>query len=272
MSLEAGRLLLVGCGKMGSAMARGWLDTGLDPENLAAVEPHIATAESARAAGINAVSDPTELADDFMPDWVVLAVKPQVVAEVAPGFAGYAGISTYLSVVAGKPVATLRTLVGDRAAIVRAMPNMPAAIRRGMSVAFAGSGVSEEAKTACTALLGAVGEVAWIDDENLMDAVTAVSGSGPAYVFLLIEALAEAGMAAGLPEALAVTLAHNTVAGAGELALGSDDTAAALRRNVTSPGGTTEAAMKILRAEGGVPDLMKSAVAAASARSKELAG
>ena len=272
MSLEVGRLLLVGCGKMGSAMARGWLDTGLDPENLAAVEPHVATAESARAAGIPAVSDPAELADDFLPDWVVLAVKPQVLAEVAPKFAGYAGLSTYLSIVAGKPIAALRKLLGDRAAIVRAMPNTPAAIRRGMSVAFAGSGVKPEAKTACTALLGAVGEVAWIEDEGLMDPVTAVSGSGPAYVFLLIEALADAGMAAGLPEELAVTLAHNTVAGAGKLALGSEDSAATLRRNVTSPGGTTEAALKVLMAEGGLPDLMTSAVAAAAARSRELAG
>ncbi|MBT4710993.1 MAG: pyrroline-5-carboxylate reductase [Alphaproteobacteria bacterium] len=272
MSLAVGRLLLVGCGKMGRALAQGWLDTGLDPENLAAVEPHVGTAQLARDMGINTVSDPTELADDFMPDWVVLAVKPQVLAEVAPKFAGYAEISTYLSVVAGKPVAALRGLVGDRAAIVRAMPNTPAAIRRGMSVAFAGSGVKPDAKVACTALLGAVGEVAWIEDEASMDAVTAVSGSGPAYVFLLIEALADAAVAAGLAKDLALTLAHNTVAGAGELALTSEDTAATLRRDVTSPGGTTEAALRVLMADGGLPDLMKSAVAAAAARSRELAG
>jgi pyrroline-5-carboxylate reductase len=272
MTLAVGRLLLVGCGKMGRALAQGWLDTGLDPDNLAAVEPHVATAEIARDLGIHTVSDPTELASDYMPDWVVLAVKPQVFAEVAPGFAGYAGISTYLSVVAGKPVAALRALVGDRAVIVRAMPNTPAAIRRGMSVAFAGSGVKPEAKIVCTALLGAVGKVAWIEDEAMMDAVTAVSGSGPAYVFLLIEAMTDAAVAAGLPKDLALTLAHNTVAGAGELALGSEDTAATLRRNVTSPGGTTEVALKVLMADGGLPDLMKKAVSAATARSKELAG
>ena len=272
MTLAVGRLLLVGCGKMGWAMAQGWLDTGLDPDNLAAVEPHVATAQLARDAGIHTVSDPTELADDFMPDWVVLAVKPQVLAEVAPHFAGYASVSTYLSVVAGKPVAALRAMLGGRAAIVRAMPNTPVAIRRGMSVAFAGSGVKPEAKVACTALLGAVGEVAWIEEEAMMDAVTAVSGSGPAYVFLLIEALADAAVAAGLPQDLALTLAHNTVSGAGELALGSDDTAAKLRRNVTSPGGTTEAALKVLMADGGLPDMMERAVAAATARSRELAG
>ena len=163
-----------------------------------------------------------------------------------------------------------RTL-GDAAAIVRAMPNTPAAIGRGIAVACANPRVTPAQRALCGRLLGAVGEVAWVEDEALLDPVTAVSGSGPAYVFLLIECLAEAGIAAGLPAELAMTLARATVSGSGELARLSSEDAAQLRRNVTSPGGTTEAALKILMAEDGMAPLMRQAIAAATARSRELA-
>ena len=272
MTPAAGQLLLVGCGKMGRALAQGWLAKGLRADDLAAVEPHVGTAELARAAGINAIAVLEELPAGFSPDWVVLAVKPQVLAEVAPQYTQYSGVANFLSIVAGKPIAVLAGLLGGKAAIIRAMPNTPAAIGRGMSVACPGPGIGTDARAACSGLLAAVGEVAWIEDEALMDPVTAVSGSGPAYVFLLIEAMAEAGAAAGLPPELALTLAKATVAGAGELAATSEETAAVLRQNVTSPGGTTEAALRVLMAADGLPKLMDEAVAAATARSRELAG
>ena len=191
---------------------------------------------------------------------------------MAPPYARYSGRANFLSIVAGKPIAVLAGLLGTEAAIVRAMTNTPAAIGRGMSVACAGPGIGADERATCTALLAAVGEAAWIEDEALMDPVTAVSGSGPAYLFLLIEAMARAGAAAGLPPDLALTLAKTTVAGAAELAFTSEEAAADLRRNVTSPGGTTEAALKVLMAPDGLLKLMEEAVAAAAARSRELAG
>jgi pyrroline-5-carboxylate reductase len=272
VSSAAGQLLLVGCGKMGRALAQGWLTKGLQAENLAAIEPHVRTAELARAVGINAIADVEELPGGFTPGWVVLAVKPQVLAGVAPNYARFSGRAKFLSIVAGKPIAVLTKLLGGEAAIVRAMPNTPVAIGRGMSVACPGPGIGTKDRAACYAMLAAVGDVAWVEDEALMDPVTALSGSGPAYVFLLIEAMAEAGVAAGLPRELALTLAKATVAGAGELAAISEETAAVLRQNVTSPGGTTEAALKVLMADDGLPKLMAEAVAAAAARSRELAG
>ena len=254
---------------MGRALAEGWLAAGLKTANLAAVDPNPAAAGAARAAGIHTITGLRDLDPKFAPGWVVLAVKPQVLAEVAPPYGRFP--AAFLSIVAGKTIADLAGHLGKgpEAAVVRAMPNTPATIGRGMSVAC-GPGIGAQVRDGCTALLAAVGDVGWIEDEALMDPVTAVSGSGPAYVFLLIEALIEAGIAQGLPADLARTLAQATVAGAGEMALRSTEDAATLRRNVTSPGGTTEAALAILMAEDGLPNLMTKAVEAATARSREL--
>jgi pyrroline-5-carboxylate reductase len=177
----------------------------------------------------------------------------------------------FLSIVAGKTLAGLARHLG-RAALVRTMPNLPAAIGRGFTVACANALVTPDQRQLCDALLAAVGESAWVDDEALLDAVTAVSGSGPAYVFLLIEAMARAGEREGLPADLALRLARSTVAGAGALAQLSDESPAQLRESVTSPGGTTQAALDLLMAADGLEALMVRAVAAAAARSRVLAG
>jgi pyrroline-5-carboxylate reductase len=208
----------------------------------------------------------------FVPAAVVLAVKPQSLPETLPAYRRFAdGKTVFLSIAAGKTLRFFARGLGDAAATVRAMPNTPAAIGRGIAVACANPQVTPAQRTLCTRLLAAAGEVAWVDDEALIDPVTAVSGSGPAYVFLLIECLAAAGVSAGLPAELATMLARATVAGSGELARLSSGDAAQLRRNVTSPGGTTEAALKVLMGPGGLAPLMDKAIAAATARSRELA-
>jgi pyrroline-5-carboxylate reductase len=203
---------------------------------------------------------------------VVVAVKPQIAPDVLPALAPFVGSATVVvSIMAGR---TLRFLTDGlpQAALVRAMPNTPAAIGRGITVAVANPRVSPEQRALVDALLSAVGAVEWITDEALMDAVTALSGSGPAYVFLLAEAMAHAGTAAGLPAALAATLARATAAGAGELLHRSPLDPATLRQNVTSPGGTTAAALDVLMAEDGLERLMTEAIAAATKRSRDLAG
>jgi pyrroline-5-carboxylate reductase len=268
-----GRLALVGCGKMGGAMLEGWLAGGMQPTNAVVVEPAAAAAPPLRARGLIVAGTAADIPAAFKPDIVLLAVKPQAMAEAAPPLARYAGQgATYLSIAAGKTIAGFEAMFGAKAAIVRAMPNTPAAIGRGITVLCANAAVTEAARRTCGALLAAVGEVAWVDDEALMDPVTAVSGSGPAYVFLLIEELASAGVAAGLPAELALKLARATVGGAGELAHRAGDSAEQLRRNVTSPGGTTQAALEVLMAPDGLKPLMAKAVAAATRRSRELAG
>jgi pyrroline-5-carboxylate reductase len=212
-----------------------------------------------------------ELATELKPDAVVFAVKPQIADEVVPNYRRWAGSGTlFVSIVAGKTLTGLARQLG-RAAIVRTMPNTPAAIGRGITVACASSLVTIGQRQLCDRLLAAIGESAWVEDEALIDAVTAVSGSGPAYVFLLIEALAEAGRAEGLPADLALRLARATVAGSGELARISTESPAQLRENVTSPGGTTRAALDVLMAADGLAPLIRRAVAAAAARSRELA-
>ncbi|MGH7091841.1 MAG: pyrroline-5-carboxylate reductase, partial [Stellaceae bacterium] len=207
----------------------------------------------------------------LVPRAIVFAVKPQSLDEVAPHYRRFAPATPFLSIAAGKTLAFFTRRLGEKAAVVRAMPNMPAAIGRGIAVACAGPAVVPEARALAQRLLEAVGEVAWVEDEALMDAVTALSGSGPAYVFLLLEALAKAGVAAGLPEALATRLARATVAGSSELAWRSRETAAQLREAVTSPGGTTRAALDVLTAKDGLEPLLIKAVAAAARRSRELA-
>src|SRR6202012_2162284 len=209
--------------------------------------------------------------DALVPDAVVFAVKPQVIGDIVPAYRRFARPQTvFMSIAAGTTIANLTKHLGE-AAIVRVMPNTPAAIGRAISVACANPRVTAAQRQLCDALLASIGESTWVEDEGLLDPVTAVSGSGPAYVFLLIEALAEAGAKAGLPTELAPQLAKATVAGAGELARVSSETPSRLRENVTSPSGTTRAALDVLMGESGLAELMTRAVAAATKRSRELA-
>ena len=266
----AGPLLLVGAGKMGGALLTGWLEQGLDAAGIFVQDPEPPADSLAllRAHGIVCAAAPELPA---VPSVVVLAVKPQIMDAVLPTVRPHLGAGTVvLSIAAGRTVASLQRHLGEGTAIVRSMPNTPAAIGRGISVAHSSPAVTPDQAEHCIALLSAVGEVAWVDDEALLDPVTAVSGSGPAYVFLLTECLAEAGVEAGLDEALARRLARATVSGAAELMRQSELEPATLRQNVTSPAGTTAAALQVLMDDGGLRRLMARAVAAAAERSREL--
>lgn len=267
----AGTLVLVGAGKMGGAMLEGWLGLGLAPERIAVLEPQPQpelAALARRRLRLNPA--PGSLSDVAV---AVIAVKPQVAGEAMPALAPLVGPATLtISVMAGKTLAFLERALPPAAAVIRCMPNTPAAVGRGITVCVANARVSAPQRALAQQLLGAVGEVAWVDDEGLMDAVTAVSGSGPAYVFLLAECLARAGAAAGLPAELAERLARATVAGSGELLHRSPLAAATLRENVTSPAGTTAAALAVLMRDDGLAPLLREAVEAAARRSRELAG
>ena len=268
---KAGTIVLVGCGQMGSAMLRGWLASGA-AERFVVIEPAGTPPALADAAGIGWHRSADELPNGLMPNAVVLAVKPQVMDDLLPAYRLWSRPPTlFVSIAAGKTIGGIARHLGDEAAIIRCMPNTPAAIGRAITVACPNPRVTPSQRALCDALLAAIGESAWVEDEALMDPVTAVSGSGPAYVFLLIEALAAAGARAGLPPDLALRLARDTVAGAGELARLSAELPARLRENVTSPGGTTRAALDVLMAEPGVSELLDRAVAAATARSRALA-
>ncbi|HEX3863435.1 MAG TPA: pyrroline-5-carboxylate reductase [Stellaceae bacterium] len=267
---KAKTLVLVGCGQMGSAMLRGWIASGA-ADRFIVVEPAGIPAALKDLPGVAWHASAEALADGLVPDAVVLAVKPQVMDAVLPPYRRWARPQTlFMSIAAGKTIGGLARHLGD-AAIIRCMPNTPAAIGRAITVACPNPRVGGEQRQLCETLLAAIGDSAWVEDEALMDAVTAVSGSGPAYVFLLIEALAAAGARAGLPADLALRLALGTVAGSGELAQRASEAPARLRENVTSPGGTTRAALDVLMGEGGLPELLDRAVAAATARSRELA-
>jgi pyrroline-5-carboxylate reductase len=255
---------------MGAALLAGWLGKGLHGTAIMVVEPDAEAAQRIKAlnADVSVVPSLTKLRRE--PSVIVLAVKPQVMGAVLPEAAAFPG-ALFLSIAAGKTIDYFAQALGAQAAIVRAMPNTPAAIGKGVSVCVANPAVNEAQRALCGTLLGAVGAVAWIDSERLMDAVTALSGSGPAYVFYLIECMAAAGQAAGLPADLADMLARQTVAGAGALVEASGgESASALRRNVTSPNGTTEAALNVLMGEEGLALLMRHAIEAAARRSKEL--
>ena len=262
----AGTIALAGAGKMGGAMLTGWLARGLDAKRVVVFEPAL-SAEIAALAARGARLNPK---DAGAISTLVIAVKPQSFREAGATLKSHVAPATLVvSIMAGTTIKSLQETVGG--AVVRAMPNTPAAIGRGITVAVADKGVSAAQRATADALLRATGAVEWVDDEGLMDAVTAVSGSGPAYIFLLAEELARAGVAAGLPEELAARLARETVAGSGELLHRSDLAAATLRQNVTSPGGTTAAALEVLMGKDGLAQLMTRAIAAATARSKELA-
>ncbi len=264
-------VLLVGFGNMGRALGRGWLERGHAADRIRVVDPGGAARAAADEFGIRAAPE-LDAGAIGSADVVVLAVKPDKLDEAAAALAPELSGRLVLSIAAGKQLPTIERAVGAGAAVVRAMPNTPAAVGRGMSVLCANASVDAAQRTVCTYLMEAVGAVEWVEDEGLMDAVTAVSGSGPAYVFLLIEALGDAGHALGLPKELAARLALETVAGAGAYARAADVDAAELRRRVTSPGGTTQAALDVLTAADGLPALLERAVHAAAARGAELAG
>lgn len=263
-------LTLVGAGKMGGALLKGWIAGGLDPSGTVVIDPQAAPDITAYCAehGIALNPDPAPRAGVL-----VLAIKPQMLDAASPTLAELTGPDTLVvSILAGKTLADLALRLSGARALVRAMPNLPASIGRGATGAIAGREVSQDQKRQAEALLACAGLVEWVEDEALIDAVTAVSGSGPAYAFLLSEALAEAGTKAGLPPDMAARLARATIAGAGALLDSSPIEAGQLRRDVTSPGGTTAAALDVLMREGGLPDLLSEAVDAARRRAAELAG
>ena len=265
------RLVLVGAGKMGGAMAQGWLDAGLPASSLTILEPNPSSEIASLTAHRGVALNPHIAA---APDMLVLAIKPQSLDQVAPQIARLAGERTLLlSIIAGKTIANLLARLPEARAVVRAMPNTPAAIGQGVTGAFANPSVEGQQRRWCERLLGAVGAFFWLDNEGAIDAVTAISGSGPAYVFALTEALAAAAERLGLPTELSMSLARGTVEGAAELMRRETTTSpATLRRNVTSPGGTTAAALAVLQGPGGLNDLMARATAAARARAAEMAG
>ncbi len=266
--VNAQGLVLLGCGKMGSAMLAGWLEGGVVPSSVHVLDPN-------PSAWLSALCQRGLHLNEALPEAptiCVLAVKPQMMGAALPRLAALGGGGTlFLSIAAGTTLARLQSVLGAKTPIVRAMPNTPAAIRRGISALIGNDLVAERDLRLAEGVLQAVGQTVRLTDEAEMDAVTAVSGSGPAYVFHLIETLAAAGEAEGLSTDLALKLALATVAGAGELAEKADESPAELRVNVTSPGGTTAAALKVLMdADTGFPALLKRAVAAAAARGREL--
>jgi pyrroline-5-carboxylate reductase len=264
----SGTIALAGAGKMGGAMLTGWLAGGLDPKRVVVIEPMPSSEIAALAAHGIRLNPPAK--DTGAVETLVVAVKPQSFREAGRTLKPLVGSATLVvSIMAGATILSISQTCGG--AVVRAMPNTPAAIGRGITVAVAAKNVSPAQRAVADALLRATGSVEWVDDESLMDAVTAVSGSGPAYIFLLAEELARAGVEAGLPAELATRLARETVAGSGELLRRSEASSATLRQNVTSPGGTTAAALEVLMGPDGMQQLMIRAIAAATKRSKELA-
>jgi pyrroline-5-carboxylate reductase len=265
----SGELLLLGAGKMGGALLEGWLARGLPPKRVRVVDPEPSKRMRALAKRGVALNSRKRTKASV----IVLAVKPQTASEIMPAARAAAGRSTLvLSIMAGRTLAFLEKAFPAGTPIVRAMPNLPASIGRGITVATGNKKIGRAERTLAGELLGATGTVEWIENEKLLDAVTAVSGSGPAYVFLLAEALTQAAIDAGLPAALAARLARETIAGSGELLRLSRLDAATLRKNVTSPGGTTAAALDVLMGPGGLETLLVTAVAKATRRSRELAG
>ncbi|SFD51885.1 pyrroline-5-carboxylate reductase [Sulfitobacter brevis] len=259
-------LVLLGCGKMGSAMLAGWLARGLPATSVWVMDPH--PSDWLRAQGVHLNADlPAS------PAIVLVAVKPQMMADALPTLQAMGnGETLFISVAAGVTIGTFESILGDQTPIIRAMPNTPAAISQGITAIVANGPAGAQALDEAEMLLSAVGQVVRLETEGQIDAVTGVSGSGPAYVFHMIETMAAAGEAQGLPADMAMTLAKATVAGAGALAMQAEETPAQLRVNVTSPNGTTQAALEVLMNEtDGFPALLKKAVKAAADRARELA-
>ncbi len=271
----ANPILLLGCGKMGSAMLAGWLEQGLISEAVYIVDPYLdPIKENFPMLGKKQLHKSVEsLPKRLKPSFVIMAVKPQMMDEALGALKGLKiADAVILSVAAGKTIGYFEDHLGREQAIIRAMPNTPAAIGKGITVCVANAPVTDEQTAISTTLLKTVSVVEWIADENLMDAVTALSGSGPAYVFYMAEAMAAAGEAIGLSPELAKKLADQTVSGAGALLEASEDSASRLRENVTSPGGTTAAALDVLMSDEGIAKIMRRAMQEAKSRSKELAG
>lgn len=263
-------VVLIGCGNMGFAMLTGWVSK--DPTlTVHAVEPADQLRMRAADAGAKAVSNVDELPADLKPDLIVLAIKPQLIVSVLEccGALAKSG-ATFVSVAAGVSISRMMEVLPPGTPIIRSMPNTPVAVGEGMMALCAGENVSDDVRNLTESLFSASGAVAWIDDEELMDAVTAISGSGPAYVFHFIEALTSAGTALGLPEDVAALMATQTVAGAGKMALTLETSAGVLRQQVTSPGGTTAAALKVFMDENRLSDLVLQATTAARDRGVEL--
>ncbi|MGR3500754.1 pyrroline-5-carboxylate reductase [Pseudaestuariivita sp.] len=255
-------IVLLGCGKMGSAMLAGWLKGGLPASAVHVVDPN--PSDWLKGTGVHINQALPEA-----PAVALLAVKPQMMATALPTLQGYAGGGTlFVSVAAGTTIANYAAILGQDTPVVRAMPNTPAAVAQGITALVRNDAATEAHLDATDALMQAIGAVVRLTSEDQMDAVTGVSGSGPAYVFHMIETLAAAGEAAGLGPELATTLAQHTVAGAGALSIQSDENAEQLRINVTSPNGTTQAGLEVLMEE--LPDLMRRTVQAATNRSREL--
>ena len=261
----AGGLVLLGCGKMGSAMLQGWLEAGMPPGSVHVLEPQPSEWLQGTGVSLNGALPPA-------PGVVLIAVKPQMMGDALPRIAAMGGGETvFLSVAAGTPISAFEAVFGADSPVIRAMPNTPAAVGRGITAIVGNAQASAAHLDLAEMLLRAVGEVVRLDHEDQMDAVTGVSGSGPAYVFHMIEALAAAGEAQGLDADLAMNLAKATVAGAGALAQSTDAAPDELRRNVTSPNGTTQAGLEVLMdADGGLSALMERTVAAAAERSRAL--
>lgn len=264
-------VVLVGCGNMGFAMLKGWLDAGiLQPGQVTVVEPTDALRERAATLGVHALANASRVEDGLSPRVILVAVKPQVMGNVLPAYARFAGTATFVSVAAGITVAFFEKHLGAKTAIIRTIPNTPAAIGKGMIVTFRNPNVSDSDAEFVDLLLKTSGAVASVDDESLIDAVTAVSGSGPAYVFHFIECLTEAGVSAGLDRKIAGLLAMQTIYGAGALAASAKDTPTTLREQVTSPNGTTAAALNVLMGDDRLKNLVTEAVHAAHQRAIEL--
>jgi len=257
-------ILLVGGGRMGSALLAGWREQGLT--QAVVIDP---SPEAAKLAGpgVTVLKDAAKISADFAPAAVILAVKPQMAAAALRVYARFNAV--FISIMAGKTVESIAQLLGQQAAIVRAMPNTPAAVRQGITVAFPHN-ISAQQHDLADTLLAAAGAVAWVEDEALLDPVTAISGGGPAYVFLLTELLEQAGLDQGLSPPLARQLARQTVIGSAALLAASEEDAAQLRINVTSPGGTTAEALKLLRADDALPEIFRKAIQAATERSRAL--
>jgi pyrroline-5-carboxylate reductase len=265
------RLVLVGCGNMGYAMLSGWLNSGkLAPSETLVIEPNDDLRDRAGRLGSLVAASIDDAPAELSPELIVIAVKPQVIREVTAGYKRFADSATFVSIAAGTGIAAFTKILGAHAAVMRCMPNTPAAIGKGMMVVVSNPNVSERTKTLVNDLLSTSGAVATIDDESLMDAVTAVSGSGPAYIFHFIECLTDAATAAGLRVDTARLLAMQTVYGAASLAAESDEEPATLRKQVTSPNGTTAAALDVLMGGDRLKNLVTDAVEAARARSVEL--
>lgn len=263
-------ILIVGLGKMGSALVNGWLGQNVDPTKIHVIEPNPNQIKELNCKIINFYKNPNEIDNGFFPDIILFAIKPQIMDSVVPEYQRFKEKSTFISIAAGKNILFFESLLGNDSAIIRTMPNTPASIGEGITIACGNKNTSQKCKKYFFYLFEAVGQAEWIVDENLMDAITAVSGSGPAYVFLLAETLSNAGVKAGLNKNMAQKLSVQTIIGSSLMLKYSEENPSVLRNNVTSPGGTTEAALSILMNEKGLNSLICEAVETAIKRSRAL--